>query len=53
MAVGLVETDLTQTTKRAFNLLGGVNQGSGLLLARGLEKREVNILEKIECPLRN
>ena len=39
--------------KRAFNLLCGVNQGCGLLLARGLEKREpvalVNTLEKIEC----
>ena len=47
--------------KRVFNLLRGVNQGSGLLLARGLEKREpvqcsavalVNTLEKIECSLR-
>ena len=26
--------------KRAFNLLKGVNQGCGLLLARDLEKRE-------------
>ena len=26
--------------KRAFNLLGGVNQSCGLLLARGLEKRQ-------------
>ena len=38
--------------KRAFNLLGGVNQGRGLLLARGLEKRQpgalVNTTEKIE-----
>ena len=41
--------------KRAFNLLWGVNQGCGLLLARGLEKRRpvslVNTLEKIECSL--
>ena len=41
--------------KRALNLLGGVNQGSGLLLARGLEKGQslplVNTLEKIECSL--
>ena len=39
----------------AFNLLGGVNQGYGLLLARGLEKRQpvalVNTPEKIECSL--
>ena len=26
------------SSKRAFNLLWGVNQGCGLLLARGLEK---------------
>ena len=26
--------------KRAFNLLGGLNQGCDLLLARGLEKRK-------------
>ena len=41
--------------KRAFDLLGGVNQGQGLLLARGLEKKLpvalVNTLEKIECSL--
>ena len=41
--------------KRVFNLLWGDNQGSGLLLARGLEKRElvalVNTLEKIEYSL--
>ena len=28
------------SSKRAFNLLWGVNQGCGLLLARDLEKRE-------------
>ena len=43
--------------KRAFNLLWGVNQGSGLLLARGLEKGQpvalVNTLEKIEYSLNN
>ena len=42
--------------KRVFSLLWGVNQGCGLLSARGLEKREpvasVNTLEKIECSLR-
>ena len=41
--------------KRAFNLLGGVNQGCDLLLARGLEKRQpvalVNTPKKIECSL--
>ena len=41
--------------KRVFNLLGGVNQGRGLLVARQLEKREpvalVNTTEKIECSL--
>ena len=46
---------LSIKTKRPFNLLVGVNQGSGLLLARGLEKREpvalVNTTEKIECSL--
>ena len=57
-----VKTDAHLFTKfykvhctRAFNLLGGVNQGSGLLLARGLEKGQplplVNTLEKIECSL--
>ena len=44
-----------KTYKREFNLLGGVNQGSGVLLARGLEKGQpvplVNTLEKIECYL--
>ena len=39
-------------TKRAFNLLGGVNQGCEFLLARGLEKRQpvalVNTPKKIE-----
>ena len=41
--------------KRALNLLGCVNKGCGLLLARGLEKRQpvalVNTPEKIECSL--
>ena len=57
-----VKTDAPLFTKfykvhctRAFNLLGVVNQGRGLLLARGLEKGRplplVNTLEKIECSL--
>ena len=32
--------DYSLSLQRAFNRLGSVNQGCGLLLARGLEKRQ-------------
>ena len=43
--------------KRVFNLLWGVNQGCGLLLAGGMRERQPEALlsnpEKIECSLRD
>ena len=51
----IITVDFLSIGKRTFNLLRGVNQGCGLLLARGLEKRQpvalVNAPENIEFSL--